>query len=133
MYESVVRGNQFHHNGRFGLCTGHKDVDVLFENNHIYSNASDGVNLRGERESNAPHRNTFLRNTIENNGTEGGGYGFSINSPARDLHLKENRFLNSSGSQKAAIYVYEAGLEPKLDNNQFDKHKLGSLVFEKKK
>lgn len=133
VYQSVVRGNQFHHNGRFGLCTGHKDVDVLFENNHIYSNASDGVNLRGERESNAPHRNTFLRNTIENNGTENGGYGFSINSPARDLLLKENRFLNSSGSQKAAIYVYEAGSEPNMENNQFDKHKLGTLVFEKEK
>lgn len=133
VYQSVVRGNKFHHNGRFGLCTGHKDVDVLFENNHIYNNAGDGVNLRGEREKNAPHRNTFLRNTIENNGTESGGYGFSINSPARDLLLKENRFLNTSGSQKAAIYVYEAGLEPKLDNNQFDKHKLGTLVFEKDK
>jgi len=133
VYQSVVRGNKFHHNGRFGLCTGHKDVDVLFENNHIYSNASDGVNLRGERESNAPHRNTFLRNTIENNGTESDGYGFSINSPARDLLLKENRFLNSSGSQKAAIYVYEAGLAPKLENNHFDPHKLGTLVYESKK
>jgi hypothetical protein len=131
VYQSKVSGNKFHHNGRFGLCTGHKDTDVLFENNHIYSNASDGVNLRGERESNAPHRNTFLNNTIENNGTRGGGYGFSINSPARDLLLKENRFLNSSGTQEAAIYVYEAGLEPKLENNQFDKHELGKLVFEK--
>lgn len=131
VYESTVRGNKFHNNGRFGLCTGHKDTDVLFEKNHIYSNASDGINLRGERESNAPHRNTFVNNIIENNGTQGGGYGFSINSPAKDLLLKENHFLNSSGSQKVAIYVYEAGLEPRLENNQFDKHELGNLVFEK--
>ena len=131
VYQSKVSGNKFHHNGRFGLCTGHKDTDVLFENNHFFSNASDGVNFRGERESNAPHRNTFVNNTIENNGTHGGGYGFSINSPARDLLLKENRFLNSSGTQKAAIYVYESGLEPKLENNQFDKHEMGKLVFEK--
>ncbi|MCK4751516.1 MAG: right-handed parallel beta-helix repeat-containing protein [Bacteroidales bacterium] len=131
VYQSKVKGNTFHHNGRFGLCTGHKDTDVLFESNHIYSNASDGVNLRGERETNAPHRNTFVNNTIENNGTSGGGYGFSINSPARDLLLKENRFLNSSGTQEAAIYVYKAGLEPKLENNQFDKHELGELVSEK--
>jgi hypothetical protein len=132
VYQSKVVGNTFHHNGRFGICTGHKDSDVWFENNHISSNASDGVNLRGEREGNAPHRNTFVNNTIENNGTKDGGYGFSINSPARDLLLKENKFLNSSGSQKAAIYVYEAGLEPNLENNQFDKHALGDLVFEKK-
>jgi hypothetical protein len=131
VYESQVRGNKFHHNGRFGLCTGHKDTDVVFENNHIYENASDGVNLRGERESNAPHRNTFIRNTIENNGTGEAGYGFSINSPARDLKLIENSFLNSRGTQKAGIYVYEAGLKPELVDNHFDPHRLGELVFEK--
>lgn len=131
VYESRVSGNQFHHNGRYGICTGHKDTDVLFENNHIFMNHSDGVNLRGERESNAPHRNTFVRNTIENNGSDGGGYGFSINSPARDLVLKENVFKNSANTQKAAIYVYEAGSRPELENNHFDAHVLGSLVFEK--
>jgi|GEM_PF-163181 len=130
VYESLVRGNKFHHNGRFGICTGHKDTDVWFEDNHIFNNASDGVNLRGERESNAPHRNTFLHNTIENNGTREGGYGFSINAPAKDLLLKENRFLNSSGTQRAAIYVYSSGLEPTLENNQFDKHAMGNLVYE---
>jgi len=130
VYESEVRGNKFHHNGRFGLCTGHKDTDVIFENNHIFENQSDGVNLRGERESNAPHRNTFVRNIIENNGTDGGGYGFSINSPARDLRLIENSFKNSMNTQRAAIYVYEAGLKPEMLNNQFDKHELGELRFE---
>ena len=131
VYQSRVTGNKFHHNGRYGLCTGHKDSDVIFKNNHIYNNNSDGVHLRGERESNAPHRNTFVKNVIENNGTEGGGYGFSINSPARDLVLKENVFKNSLKTQKAAIYIHKAGLEPELINNQFDEHKLGEVVFEK--
>ena len=131
VYESRVAGNKFHHNGRFGLCTGHKDTDVIFENNHIFENKSDGVNLRGERETNAPHRNTFTRNIIENNGTDGGAYGFSINSPAKDLKLIENSFKNSMKTQKAAIYVYEAGLKPELHNNQFDKHEQGELLFEK--
>jgi len=131
VYQSRVTGNRFHHNGRFGLCTGHKDTDVLFENNHIFSNQSDGVNLRGERESNAPHRNSFVSNIIENNGTSGGAYGFSINSPAKDLLLKDNEFKNSAKTQKAAIYVYKTGLEPILENNQFDVHELGELHFEK--
>jgi len=132
VYQSKVTGNAFHHNGRYGLCTGHKDTDVIFENNHIFNNASDGVHLRGERESNAPHRNTFIRNIIENNGTNGGGFGFSVNSPATDLVLKENVFKNSLRTQKAAIYIYTAGLKPKLENNQFDDHELGEVVFEKK-
>jgi tRNA-Thr(GGU) m(6)t(6)A37 methyltransferase TsaA len=130
VYESRVSGNRFHHNGRFGICTGHKDTDVVFENNHIFENKSDGVNLRGEREANAPHRNTFTRNIIENNGTDGGGYGFSINSPAKDLKLVENNFKNSMHTQKAAIYIYEAGSKPELLDNLFDQHELGELLFE---
>jgi hypothetical protein len=132
VYQSKVTGNEFHHNGRYGLCTGHKDTDVVFESNHIYNNESDGVNLREEREMNAPHRNTFIKNIIENNGTDGGGYGFSIHSPARELVLMENVFRNSLKSQKAAIYIYEGSLKPKLENNQFDKHPLGEVVFETK-
>ena len=113
------------------MCTGHKDTDVIFEDNHIFNNVSDGVHLRGERENNAPHRNTFVKNIIENNGTDGGGFGLSINSPAKDLVLKENIFKNSLKTQKAAIYIYRAGLKPKLMNNQFDEHKFGEVVFEK--
>jgi len=130
VYESRVQGNLFHHNGRYGLCTGHKDTDVLFENNHFFENGSDGVHLRGEREANAPHRNTFIHNTIENNGTKEGGYGFSINSPAKDLKIIDNSFLNSMKTQKAAIYVHEAGLKPVLEDNRFDEHKLGNILFE---
>jgi tRNA-Thr(GGU) m(6)t(6)A37 methyltransferase TsaA len=130
VYESSVKGNSFHHNGRYGICTGHKDTDVLFESNHIFENGSDGVNLRAEREANAPHRNTFTRNIIENNGTDGGGFGFSINSPARELVLTGNQFGNSLNTQKAAIYVFEAGLEPELIDNRFDLHEMGNLVME---
>ena len=127
VYQSLVTGNKFHHNGRFGICTGHKDTDVIFDGNHIYNNKSDGVNLRGERENNAPHRNTFVNNIIENNN----GYGFSIQSQAQGLLLKENVFKNSKKTQKAAIYIYKGGITPKLENNKFDKHELGEVVFEK--
>ena len=128
VYESTVSNNKIHHNGRFGICTGHKDTDVIFSKNHIFNNKSDGINLRGERESNAPHRNTFVKNIIENNV----GFGFSVNSPAKDLVLKENGFKNSAKTQKAAIYIYAGGSTPKLENNRFDKHELGEMVFEKK-
>ena len=131
VYQSQVSNNKIHNNGRFGICTGHKDTDVIFKLNHIYSNKSDGVNLRGEREPNAPHGNTFELNTIENNGTDGGGYGFSVNSPAKDLVLKDNFFKNSAKTQKAAIYIYKGGSTPKLENNKFEKHEFGEMVFEK--
>lgn len=132
VYQSQVKDNKFHHNGRFGICTGHKDTDVIFEGNHIFSNESDGVHLRGERAVNAPHRNTFVKNIIENNGTNGGGYGFSINSQAQDLLLKDNIFRSSAQkTQKAAIYIQTNGLAPKLENNQMSGHSLGEVVYEK--
>ncbi len=127
VYESRVEGNKMHNNGRFGICTGHKDTDVIFRGNHVFNNKSDGINLRGEREVNAPHRNTFIGNTIENNV----GYGFSVNSPAKELMLTNNVFKNSAKTQEAAIYIYKNGSTPTLGNNIFDKHKLGELVFEK--
>jgi hypothetical protein len=133
VYQSSVTGNKFHHNGRFGICTGHKDTDVVFEENHIYRNESDGVHLRGESAANAPHRNTFTRNIIENNGTNGGGYGFSINSPARDLVLEDNIFRDTEGqTQQSAVYIYSNGLEPKLLNNKVEGQFQEALRHEKK-
>ena len=126
VYNSQILKNKIHDNGRFGICTGHKDTDAIFSENHVYNNKSDGIHLRAEREANAPHRNTFIKNIIENNS----GYGFSVNSKAKDLLLKENIFKNSAKSQKAAIYIYKRGSTPKLENNQFDKYELGEMIFE---
>ena len=133
VYQSKVTNNQFHNNGRFGICTGHKDTDVTFRGNHVFNNGSDGINLRGEREANAPHRNTFVNNTIENNGTKGSGYGFSVNSKAHELLLKDNVFKSTGAkTQKAAIYIYTNGLPPKLENNTTNGQPLDKVVFEKK-
>ncbi len=133
VYQSQVRSNKIHHNGRYGICTGHKDTDVIFDSNHIFNNENDGINLRGEREANAPHRNTFLKNIIENNGTGGQGNGFTISSPAKDLLLKENVFLNSGKTQKIAIYVDANGAIPKLENNLVNNQALDEVVIEKEK
>ena len=132
VHHSLVKGNKFHHNGRYGICTGHKDTDVLFENNHIFENGSDGVNLRGEREANAPHRNTFSNNIIENNGIKGSGYGFSVNSPVKDVVLKNNIIRdNLKGTQVAGVFIFENGSAVKLENNKINGHSMGDLVYEK--
>ena len=132
VYQSKVTRNRFHNNGRFGICTGHKDTDVTFRENHVYDNGSDGINLRGEREANAPHRNTFVDNRIENNGTKDGGYGFSVNSKAHNLVLKNNKFISTGAkTQKASIYIYANGLPPKLENNTFNGKPLDEMIFEK--
>jgi len=130
----VVKNNKFYHNQRFGLCTGHKDTDMLFEENYIFENGEDGVNFRGEREPNAPHRNIFRNNVIENNGTINGGYGLSFNSPAKDVVLEYNIIRDTGkGTQKAGIYIYENGLPVTLKENTMSGHADGDVVNENDK
>ena len=131
VHHSLVKGNQFFNNGRFGICTGHKDTDVLFDGNHIYHNGSDGVNLRGETAANAPHNNTFANNIIENNGVKNGGYGISINAPAQNVILKNNTIRDTeNGTQEAAVYIYKNGLKPEMENNTISGSRQKDIVFE---
>ncbi len=119
VHHSTVRGNRFYENGRHGICTGHKDTDVLFSDNHIYANGDDGVHFRGETAANAPHRNTFINNIVENNN----GYGFSFNSPAEDVVLVENIIRDTKdGVQKAAVKIMQNGLPVKMINNTIAGH-----------
>ncbi len=131
VHHSLVKNNDFYNNGRFGICTGHKDTDVLFDGNHIYENASDGVNLRGETAANAPNNNTFENNIIENNGTKDGGYGISINSPAKNLVIKNNIIRDTeNGTQKAAVFIYKNGSKPEMENNTISGKKQKDVLFE---
>jgi hypothetical protein len=132
MRHSLVKGNLFHHNGRYGICTGHKDTDVVFEGNHIYENNSHGVNFRRESAANAPHRNTFTKNILENNGVVSGGYGFYIDSPAQNLVLKNNIIRDTgNGTQKAAVFISKNGLPVKMSDNKMSGHSDGDVVHAK--
>ena len=132
VHHSKVIGNRFYKNGRYGICTGHKDSDVLFENNHVFENGSDGINLRGERAINAPHRNTFKNNIIENNGKISGGYGMSFNSPAEDVKVIGNTIRDTgSGTQKAGLYFYQNALPVTAEDNDMSGHKLGDVLYQK--
>ena len=125
---SLVKNNQFYQNETYGISTGHKDSDVLFESNHIYENGSDGIYFREEDKKNSPHRNTFLNNTIENNG----GYGISINGNIMDVVLKENVIRDTKrGRQKAAIFISKKTSAIKETNNKMSGHSNGNIVYEK--
>ena len=131
VHHSRVTGNRFYENGRFGICTGHKDTDVIFEGNHIYNNGSDGVNLRGELEANAPHRNTFRENIIENNGKKEAGYGISFNSPAREVEILNNTIRDTgAGTQKAGLFFYDNASPVHRAGNIMSGHALGNEVYE---
>lgn len=126
VYNSEISGNSFFENGRYGICTGHKDTDSEFTRNHIYKNQSDGINLRGEREINAPHRVTFSDNLIEDNN----GYGISIQSKASGLTIRNNTFKSNNKKQLSGIYIYKSGIKPSLEGNIFDAHPKGNVTSE---
>jgi parallel beta-helix repeat protein len=129
VHHSVVRNNRFHNNIENGISTGHKDSDVLFDNNHIYDNKGDGIYFREEDQKNSPHRNTFTNNIVENNGN----YGFYISGKASDILIKNNIIRNAkNGRQKAAIFV-AANTTPIVEvNNKMSGHTKGNVVYEKK-
>ncbi|HEX7905471.1 MAG TPA: right-handed parallel beta-helix repeat-containing protein [Chitinophagaceae bacterium] len=133
VHHSDVRNNLLHHNSENGISTGHKDNDVLFENNQIYENGADGVLFREEISSNSPHRNTFLRNTIENNGTTKGGYGIVITGNATGIVVKDNIIRDTkTGTQKAALFMGKNIPLVKMENNTMSGHAAGNIVYEKK-
>jgi nitrous oxidase accessory protein NosD len=129
VHHSLVTDNQFHHNSDCGINTGHKDTDVIFKNNHIFENGSDGVFFRDEDPKNSPHRNSFINNIVENNGTAKGGYGFNFNGNALDVLLEDNIIRdNKIGTQKAAIFINKNTPQPKEINNKMSGHKLGNII-----
>ena len=129
VHHSVVKNNRFHHNGRHGICTGHKDSDVIFEDNHIFENGSDGINLRDENSRNSPHRNTFKKNLVENNGRNGEGYGFAVYSSPQDLVIKDNIIRDTDkGTQKAGVFLQENVPEVTMEGNEISGHPDGEVI-----
>jgi len=112
--DNVVFANQRH-----GISIGHKDTDNIFENNRVYENARNGIHFRNENEQNAGHRNTFLRNTIENNGTDGeDAYGIYIGGETHDILINENTIRSmGKGNQKAAIFIGQSAERVSIEKN----------------
>lgn len=116
----VFRNNQVYSNGRYGVSIGHKDTDNIFENNHVYENGLHGVYFRDENEQNAGHRNTFVKNTVENNGISQESYGFYIDGETHDINLKDNIISTSSagkGNQTGAVFVGKKTSLIKMDGD----------------
>lgn len=129
VHHSIVKDNSFHNNSDCGISTGHKDTDVIFADNHIYENGTDGVYFRNEDEKNSPHRNSFIGNIVENNGVLKGGYGFNFNGKANDVLLEDNIIRdNLNGDQKAGIFIQKDTPPPLEKNNKMSGHKLGNIV-----
>lgn len=127
----IVRNNIFHNNGINGICTGHKDTDLLFADNHVYENGADGISLRGELPANAPHRTIIRNNIIENNGMKEKGYGISVNCKAEGVIAEDNTIRNTGkGNQVAAVLLTVNSLPIDMKNNKISGHQEGEIIKE---
>ena len=127
----TFRNNTIYANLDNGISIGHKDTDNIFENNHVYENANHGVLFRNENEQNAGHRNIFISNTIENNGTAKESAGFYIGGTTNTITIKDNIIRSEGkGNQKTAIIVGKNSSNVTAEGNKI----IGSkeIIYEKK-
>ncbi|MBL7699286.1 MAG: right-handed parallel beta-helix repeat-containing protein [Chitinophagaceae bacterium] len=127
---SVIRSNKFYNNLEYGISTGHKDSDVMFESNVVSENGKCGVRFRNEDEKNSPHRTTFVKNTVENNGSGTEGYGFIIEGKSQNVVLRENKIsCTRKGTQRTGVFMGEHTTPVKLENNSFSGHTAGNVIY----
>lgn len=126
----IFRNNTSFGNGDNGISIGHKDTDNIFENNHVYENGSHGVLFRNENEQNSGHRNTFINNTIENNGMREESAGFYIGGETHDIKITNNiiRFAGK-GKQINAIFIGKKSSKITATDNKISGSK--DIVYEK--
>jgi parallel beta-helix repeat protein len=93
--------NRMEKNGEYGISIGHKDTDNQFRENSIEGNKKAGIYFRNETYSNSGHRNTFIQNTILNNGSAQSGYGVYVEPFAGELQFTGNRIGDTrTGAEK---------------------------------
>jgi len=88
--------------------------------------------MRGELPLNAPHRNIFKNNLIENNGMKGKACGLSINCKAEGVVLEDNIIRSTGKGHQAAAVFLKANIMPvELKNNKISGHPDGEVISEK--
>jgi len=126
----IFRNNSSYANGDNGISIGHKDTDNVFENNHVYENGSHGVLFRNENEQNSGHRNTFINNTIENNGIARESAGFHIGGETHDIKITHNIIRSEKkGNQTIAIFIGKNSSKIIATENKISGSK--DIVYEK--
>lgn len=127
--KSTLRNNKVFDNNRDGISINKKDTDNSFANNYIYKNRRNGVWFNDYGEANNSHRNVFVNNVIEDNGTKVSGYGVFINSSIRDITIQGNTIRdNGSKTQKCGVLISKGALNIRVRDNTMVGHLDGDIV-----
>ena len=127
--KSTIRNNVLYSNDRDGISVNKKDTDNIFKDNHIYKNGRNGVSFDDYNEANNSHRNLFVDNVIEDNGTKGSGCGVFINSNIRDITIRNNTIRdNGNKTQKCGVLIGKGALNIQVLGNTMSGHSDGDIV-----
>jgi parallel beta-helix repeat protein len=127
--KSTFRNNKLFNNKRDGISVNKKDTDNIFTNNHVYQNGRNGVWFNDYGEANNSHRNMFVSNIVEDNGTTGPGYGFFINSSVKDITVQNNTIRDTGNkTQKCGVLISKGALNIQVRNNTMAGHSDGDIV-----
>jgi len=127
--------NQSWNNGQDGISLGHKDTDNVFSKNVVTGNGRAGIFFRDEMESNAASRNTFIENTIKDNGRPGAtGYEIRVQGATRDLKFLSNTIggvrKGDKSSPSVGVYLGPWTDSIVLDGNVFEHSLYKAIVNE---
>ncbi len=127
--KSTFRGNVVYGNARDGFSFNRKNTDNLVAGNHIYGNGRDGIWFNEYGVENNSHRNEFVDNVIEDNGTREAGHGFSLVSTVRDIRIHDNPIRDSGkGTQRCAILLGVGARNVWIRGNTMAGHPDGDVV-----
>jgi parallel beta-helix repeat protein len=118
-------------NGEYGISIGHKDTDNLFEHCTVVGNGRHGIYFRPESEPMAGHRNTFVRCTILDNGSDPTGAGVRVEGFTRDIVLRECTIGGDGGRQHYGVSIGPDAGPVTLDSVTFRGNLSGDLHDER--
>lgn len=119
-------------NGEYGISIGHKDTDNLFEDCVSAGNGRYGIYFRPESEPMAGHRNTFVRCTASDNGSDdAGGAGVRVEGATRDTTLIDCTLSDGGdGRQRIGINIAAGAGPVRTEGVTFRGHAGGDIVDE---
>ena len=119
--------NQLWGNGEYGISLGHKDTDNTFGNNNISGNGHAGIYFRNDTPANAANRNTFVENTIEDNGGPVGGAAVRIEGATQHLVFRGNTLRETRPPERATqtVGIY---LGPQTDSIVVERNIFGGYL-----
>jgi hypothetical protein len=127
--KSTFSNNRLFNNKRDGISVNKKDTDNMFLNNHVYQNGRNGVWFNDYGESNNSHRNMFVGNVVEDNGTKSPGCGFFINSNVKDITVHNNTIRDTGNkTQKCGVLISKGALNIQVRDNTMAGHLDGDIV-----